>query len=69
MVFPTPEIQDIGDERKTVHWLKASPLAHDIVGIARRIGGQTIGPDQFSAGSKEKWGILLCEAEPDIPKE
>src|SRR5882757_1492236 len=69
VVYPTPEIQDIGDERKTVHWLKASPLAHDIVGVARRIGGQMIGPDQFSAGSKEKWGILLCEAEPDLPKE
>ena len=69
VVFPTPEIQDIGDERKTVHWLKASPLAHDIVGVPRRIGGQMIGPDSFSGGSKEKWGILLCEAEPDLPKE
>jgi hypothetical protein len=69
VVYPTPEIQDIGDERKTVHWLKAAPLAHDIVGVARRIGGQMIGPDQFSAGSKEKWGILLCGAEPDLPKE
>jgi hypothetical protein len=69
VVFPTPEIQDIGDERKTVHWLKAAPLAHDIVGVPRRIGGQMIGPDQFSGGSKEKWGVLLCKAEPDLPKE
>lgn len=69
VVLPTPEIQDIGDERKTVHWLKASPLAHDIVGIGRTIAGHVIGPDQFSAGSKEKWGVLLCAAEPDLPKE
>lgn len=69
VVYPTPEIQDIGDERKTVHWLKAAPLAHDIVGIARIVGGQSINPDQFSGGSREKWGLLLCQAEPDLPKE
>lgn len=64
VVYPTPEIQDIGDQRRTIHWLKASPLAHDIVGLRSDAAGHTPG----SPGTKEKWGLLLCEAEPDVPR-
>ncbi|HEX3156796.1 MAG TPA: zinc ribbon domain-containing protein [Candidatus Angelobacter sp.] len=65
VVYPTPEIQDIGDQRKTVHWLKAGPLAMDVVGLRSDAAAHTMG----STGTKEKWGLLLCEAEPDVPKE
>lgn len=56
VVYPTPEIQDIGDHRKTVHWLKAHPLGMAIVGIN-------------SDAKRERFGVLLCQAEPDLPKE
>lgn len=65
VVYPSPEIQDIGDQRKVVHWLKASPLAQDVVGLRSDAAAHTPG----SPGTREKWGLLLCEAEPDVPKE
>lgn len=65
VVYPTPEIQDIGDLRKTVHWLKSAPLAMDIVGLRSDACAHTPG----SPGNKEKWGLLLCEAQPDVSKD
>jgi hypothetical protein len=65
VVYPTPEIQDIGDQRRVMHWLKAEPLARDIVGLRSDAAAHSHG----STGTKEKWGLLLCEAEPDVPKE
>ena len=65
VVYPTPEIQDIGDNRRTVHWPKVSSIAMDIVGLRSDAAAHTPG----SPGTKEKWGLLLCEAEPDLPKE
>jgi hypothetical protein len=65
VVYPTPEIQDIGDQRRIRHWLKAAPIAKDIVGLRSDAASHGVG----SAGTKEKWGLLLCEAEPDLPKE
>lgn len=55
VVYPTPEIQDIGDNRTTTHWLKSRPLAQNICGMHT---------DQ----PLTKWGVLLCEAELDMPK-
>jgi len=57
VVYPTPEIQDIGDERRTVHWLKSTPLAKDICGMRSEDGKYT------------RLGVLFCNAEPDLPKE
>jgi len=65
VVYPTPEIQDIGDQRRVMHWLKSKPLALDIVGMRSDAASHGYG----SPGTKEKWGLLLCEAEPDLPKE
>jgi hypothetical protein len=65
VIFPTPEVQDIGDNRTTVHWLKAAPIAKDVVGLRSDAASHGFG----SSGTKEKWGLLLCEAEPDLPKE
>jgi len=65
VIYPTPEIQDIGDKRRTIHWLKAKPLAMDVVGMRSDATAHTFG----STGAKEKWGLLLCAAEPDVPKE
>lgn len=64
VIFPTPEIQDIGEQRKVVHWLKAKPIAMDVVGLRSDAAAHGLGV----SGTKEKWGILLCEAEPDLPK-
>jgi hypothetical protein len=57
IVYPTPEIQDIGDERRTIHWLKSTPLAKDIAGMRSDDGNYT------------RFGVLLCEAEPELSKE
>jgi len=65
VVYPTPEIQDIGSQKRTVHWLKAAPLAKDIVGLRSDAAAHGLG----IIGSKEKWGLLLCKAEPDVPKD
>lgn len=65
VVYPTYEIQDIGDQRRMGHWLKASPLAKDIVGLRSDAAAHGNG----DSGTKEKWGLLLCEAEPDLPKD
>lgn len=65
VVYPTVEIQDIGDNRRTTHFLKSKPIARDIVGNQSDAAAHSFG----SPGSKEKWGLLLCEAEPDIPRE
>jgi hypothetical protein len=65
VVYPTPEIQDIGDQRRVMHWLKATPLAKDIVGLRSDAAAHGMGV----SGTKEKWGLLLCEAEPDLPRE
>lgn len=64
VILPTPEIQDIGEMRKVVHWLKAKPIAMDVVGLRSDAAAHGLGV----SGTKEKWGILLCEAEPDLPK-
>lgn len=55
VVYPTPEIQDIGDSRSVVHWLKARPLAENIIGMKSEEG-------------IARWGVHLCAAEPDLPK-
>jgi len=56
VVYPTPEIQDFGDHRTTVNWVKALPLASSIAGIG-------------SDSPRLKHGVLLCKAEPELPKE
>ena len=55
VIYPTPEIQDIGDNRSTVHWVKSRPLAKAICQLHT---------DQ----PYTKWGVALCEAEIDMPK-
>lgn len=65
VVRPTLEIQDIGDQRRVNHVLKARPIARDIIGIGSDSGAHALGVK----GTKEKWGLYLCEAEPDISKE
>jgi len=65
VVFPTPETQDIGEGKSTTHWLKARPLALDIVGMRSSAAAHGFG----DTGTKEKWGLAVCEAEPDLPKE
>ena len=64
VVYPTMEIQDIGDQRRTTHWLKAKPIALDILGARSDAAAHGLGV----RGDKQKWGLLLCEAEPDLPK-
>jgi len=66
VVYPTPEIQDIGDGRKTVHWVKARSRAIDIVGAAVMRDGKQVGKN--AEYNRQKFGILLCDAEPDFPR-
>jgi hypothetical protein len=64
VVYPTIEIQDIGDQKRVNHWLKAAPIAKDIMGMFSDSSAHSPGV----RGSKEKWGLFLCEADPDLPK-
>lgn len=59
VIYDRSEIQDLGENRRTQNhdWANAPELAKSIMGIGSH------------AGSKEKWGLLLCEAEPDLPRE
>lgn len=56
VVYPQGEPQDQGDNRSKVQTVEAMDLAKSIIGF---------GSD---AGSKEKWGLVLCAAQPDIPR-
>lgn len=74
IVYPTPEIQDIGDDRRISHDLKARPIAENIVGV-KYVGGVAKSVTDAAAhgvgvsGNRQKWGLLLCEAEPQLPRE
>lgn len=59
VVYDRSEIQDLGENRRTqnTEWAKASELAKSIMGFGSHMG------------SLEKWGMLLCVAEPDLPRE
>lgn len=57
VVYPREEIQDQGDRRGKVEIVEALDLAKSVIGFGS------------NSGSKEKWGLLLCEAQPDLPKE
>lgn len=65
VVFPAREIQDIGSNRKEVHYPKAHGTALDIMGAGSDSSAHVMG----ARGGNEKWGLLLCAAEPDMPKE
>lgn len=67
VVYPTLEIQDIGEGKRTTHWLKARPLAMDIVGMRSDAAGHSVG--MAGGATKERWGLLLCKAEPAISGE
>jgi hypothetical protein len=55
VLYPTPEIQDIGDGRRTTHWVKARPLAQSICGFG----------SEYNLTAQ---GVALLDMEPDIPK-
>jgi hypothetical protein len=57
VVYPRNDIQDQGDGRSKVQVIEALELANSVLGVGTHYG------------SKEKWGLILCEAQPDIPKE
>src|SRR4051812_11471163 len=64
VIMPGYEIQGVGDNRKEIHIPKARKIAEDIVGLNSDAAAHTVG----SRGTKEKWGLLLCAAEPDVPR-
>lgn len=65
VVYNAHEIQDVGNQAKTEHWPSSLSVALDILGKNSDATAHT----QGAVGGAEKWGLLLCEAAPDIPKE
>lgn len=59
VVYDAMEVQDLGENRATQNhdWAKAKDLAESIVGT------------NSNAGPRAKWGLLVCEATPDMPRE
>jgi hypothetical protein len=64
-IYNVREIQDVGNQIKTTHWPSATSIALDVMGKNSDAAAHTAGQP---AGA-EKWGLLLCEANPDIPKD
>lgn len=65
VVYNAHEIQDVGNKAKTEHFPSATSVALDIIGKNSDAAAHTMG----APAGAEKWGLLLCEAAPDIPKE
>jgi hypothetical protein len=65
LVYNARELQDVGNNIKTVHWPSSTSVALDIMGRNSDASAHTLG----TVAGVEKWGIYLCEANPDIPRE
>lgn len=65
VVYNARELQDVGNNVKTIHWPSASSVAAGILSRESDATAHTMG----TSGGAEKWGIYLCEANPDIPRE
>jgi antitoxin component HigA of HigAB toxin-antitoxin module len=65
VVYSAHEVQDVGNQAKTEHWPSSLSVALDILGKNSDAHAHT----QGAPAGAEKWGIFLCEAAPDIPKE
>lgn len=65
VVYSAHEIQDVGNQAKTEHWPSSTSVAMDILGKNSDAHAHTNG----APAGAEKWGIFLCEAAPDIPRE
>jgi hypothetical protein len=70
VIYPAKEIQDIGDKRTKTNDVGALSIGAAIVGI-----GLSYNPDDGTRqithnvrNSREKYGLWLCDAQPDIPK-
>lgn len=65
VIYPTVEIQDVGENRRVNHLLKAVPIARDIAGLTSDATAHSMG----QRGGRAKWGVIMCAAQPDLPKE
>jgi hypothetical protein len=65
VVYNAHEIQDVGNQAKTEHWPSSISVCLDIMGMNSDAASHTPG----APAGAEKWGLLLCEASPDIPKD
>ena len=65
VIYNAREIQDVGNQKQIDHWPASTAVALDIIGKNSDAAAHTAG----SPSGNEKWGLLLCEANPDIPKE
>lgn len=65
VVYSAHEIQDVGNQAKTQHWPSATSVALDILGKNSDAHAHSNG----APAGAEKWGLYLCEAAPDIPRE
>ena len=57
VIYPTTETQDIGDNKKTIEPLDITALARSIVG------------HEADSGGNARFGVILCEAQPEIPED
>ena len=64
-IYNAHEIQDVGNQAKTEHWPSSVSIALDVLGKNSDAAAHTPG----APAGAEKWGLLLCEAAPDIPKD
>jgi hypothetical protein len=65
VVYNAHEVQDVGNQAKTEHWPSSASICLDILGKNSDAAAHTAG----APAGAEKWGLFLCEAAPDIPKD
>ena len=65
VIYNAREVQDVGNQKTTEHWPTSTSVGKDVTGDNSDATAHVLG----ARGGAQKWGILLCEANPDIPRE
>jgi hypothetical protein len=65
VIHSARELQDVGNNIKTEHWPSSTSVAEDVLEMHSDAAAHSPG----SPKGAMKWGLLLCQANPDIPKE
>lgn len=64
VIYGARELQDVGNNIKTEHWPSSISVAMDVLEMNSDAAAHSNGTSKGAM----KWGLLLCEANPDIPK-
>ena len=64
VVHSARELQDVGNNIRTEHWPSSTSVAMDVLEMNSDAAAHSPGAPKGAM----KWGLLICEAQPDIPR-